>query len=367
MKVKKVIFFVFLFLVFINIGGCAENQQIHQKLVVQGMGIDFEKNKYTVTLQALDFKNPADEDEPNIKTLQVSGGTLMEALENISKQTSLTPVYSQNTVVVLGKEVAEEGIDKFIDFFIRHCEARPKVKICITQNKASEIFSIKSNGKPIKSKDICDLIPEELSSDILHFVSDIKNETSAPYVAWIEPNEQSGGKDICLQGVAVFSGDMLGSFIGENEAYGFMILKGVPNFGAYTVNIEDIGNITCLTNKISNNTSVRIENGIPCFDINLNINVSVFAMDKKYDYYFDEEAKNLITAEFSKEMEKVYCEVINLLINKGEDVFGWGRVLKNSNPEYFKTVEKDWNNIIKICNYKLTQNIKIAITGKEPI
>lgn len=367
MKIKKIICFIFLFFVFVNMSGCSESEQIHQKLVVQGIGIDFAEDKYTVTVQALDFKNPADEDNPNIKTLQVSGTTLMEALENISKQTSLTPVYSQNTVVVLGQKVAEAGIDNFIDFFIRHCEARPKVKICVTKSEASEIFNIKTNNKPLKAKDICDLIPDELGSDILHFVSDIKNEISSPYIAWIEPNHESGGKDICLQGVAVFSGDILSRFIDDKNAYGFMILKGVPNFGAFTLSTEDFGNVTCATNKISNNTEVEFNNDLPYFDINLNIDISVFAMDKKYDLYFDEETKNLISQKFSKETEEIYGEVINMLINSGEDVFNWGRILKNSNPDYFKTIERDWKNNIKKCNYKITQNINIAVTGKEPV
>lgn len=368
MKIKRIVYLIFLFFIFINISGCSESEQIHQKLVVQGIGIDFESNKYIVTVQALDFKNPIDEDEPNTKTLQVTGITLMEALENISKQTSLTPVYSQNMVVVLGQKVAEVGIDNFIDFFIRHCEARPKVKICITKDKALEIFNIKTNNKPLKAKDICDLIPDELGSDILHFVSDIKNEISSPYVAWISPNkEQSEGKNICLKGVAVFAGDKLSNFIDEENAYGFMILKGVPNFGAYTIKVDKFGDVTCIVSKVSGNTKVQFNDDIPCFDINLNMDISVFAMDKKYEFYFDEDTKNLIAQKFSYEMQNVYRRVIDMLKSRGEDVFLWGKILKNSDPAYFKKVERDWKEYIKKCDYKVTQNINISVTGKEPV
>ncbi len=367
MKIKKPIYFIFLLLVFIGMSGCSESEQIHQKLVVQGIGIDYEENKYTVTVQALDFKNPVDEDNPNIKTLQISGGTLMEALENISKQTSLKPVYSQNMVVVLGQEVTKIGINNFIDFFVRHCEARPKVKVCITGHKASEILNIKLKDKPIKAKDICDLIPDELGSDILHFVSDLKSEISSSYISWIEPTEQPEGKGIYLKGVAVFSDGILKDFITDKNAYGFMILKGVPNFEACTISMENLGNITCLINKISNDTKVKIENNRPCFGINLKIDVSIFAMDNKWDFYFDEENKNLISQKFAAELEKTCCDTIDTLINNHEDVFHWGKILKNSNPSYFKTVEKDWKNEIKNCNYTLTQNINIVATGKEPI
>lgn len=368
MKIKKIIKFLFLFFVFINLSGCSENQQIHQKLVVQGIGIDFEENKYIVTVQALDFKNPVDENEPNVRIIQTSGPALLGALDNISKQTSLIPIYSQNMVIILGKNVAEIGIDNFIDFFIRHCETRPKVKICVTQNKAFEILNIKSpEGKTLKAKDICDLIPDELNSDILHFVSDLKNGISSSYIAWVEANNQAGGKGVCLQGVATFSDNVLDSFLSDKDAYGFMILKGVPNFGSSTISMEGFGDVTCLINKISNNTKVSIKDGNPYFDINLNIDVSVFAMDKKYEFYFDEETKNLIAEKFSKEIENICKDVINLCISKGEDVFRWGRILKNSNPNYFKEIERGWNENIKKCSYILNQNINIAATGKEPI
>ena len=54
---------------FLLLTGCSEGQQLHQKLIIQGIGIDNSENGYLLTVQALDFKNPANEDEPNIKNI----------------------------------------------------------------------------------------------------------------------------------------------------------------------------------------------------------------------------------------------------------------------------------------------------------
>ena len=92
---------------FLLLTGCSEGRQLHQKLIIQGIGIDNSESGYLLTVQALDFKNPANEDEPNIKTIEVEGTSLVSALENISKKTSLTPVYSQNMIIIIGESIAK--------------------------------------------------------------------------------------------------------------------------------------------------------------------------------------------------------------------------------------------------------------------
>ncbi len=368
MKIKKYLCLVIILVVSFILSGCVEQQQIYQKLIIQGIGIDCEnKNEYIITIQALDFKNPVNEDEPNTKTFEIRGTSLAEALENISKQTSLTPVYSQNLIIVLGKKVAQNGINNFMDFFIRHCETRPKVKLCITEKEAANIFRVKSNNKPIKAKDIHDLIPDELNSDILHFVSDLKSNISDSYMAWISPEFNSDGDKIKLNGIGVFSDDILKDFIEEDMARGFMILKCVPNFNAYNLNLDNIGDITCLINKSSNNTKAWVENDDINFEINLKSEAVVHSIDKKIDAYFYESIKNEISNSLCKTTEHFCKLIIDYEIKNGIDVLGWGRVLKNSNPHYFKNIEADWKEKIKKCKYKIVQTSEVKITGKEPI
>ena len=230
MKIKEIGFILTLFMMFL-LTGCSDQQQIYQKLIVQGIGVDKSETGYSITIQALDFQNPVSKDEPSIKILNTSGISLVSALENITKETSLTPIYSQNLLVIISESVAKNGTDQFIDFFIRHCETRPKVKICVTKKSASELFNLKINDKPIKSQNIHDLIPDELNSDILHFVGDLKSKISDPYVAWIESFEESEKSNVKLMGIGVFSENILKVFLEDNEALGFMILKGVPKFG----------------------------------------------------------------------------------------------------------------------------------------
>ncbi len=367
MKTKNLIIIFFLIIFPFALSGCSEQQQIHQKLIVQGIGVDLFENKYTITVQALDFQNPASEKEPSTKTLEITGNSLVEALENISKQTNLSPVYSQNMILIIHEAVAMRGMNNFIDFFVRHCEARPKVKICVSKNKASEIFKIQSNNKPIKAKNIHDLIPENLDSDILHFISNLKSGIADPYAAWIEIINQDGSENVFLKGAAVFSGDVLKKFIEKDEAIGFMLLKSIPNFEACNINLENMGGVSCLIEEISNKTNVKIENGAPIFEINLNCKSSVFSADKKFDAHFDENIKTLIEDKLSEKIEILCGSVINNCKNFGIDVFDWGKTLKNENAKYFKNVEQNWKNHIRKCGFKINKNVTVNVTGKETL
>lgn len=369
MKVKKIIFiFAFVFIL-LSLSGCAENSQLHQKLIVQGIGIDNSEEGYVITVQALDFKNPAKEDEPSTKILEIKGNSLINALENISKQTSLLPVYSQNMIIVLSECIVKNnGVDNFMDFFIRHFEARPKVKICVVKESASEYLKIKLEDKKVlKAKDIHDLIPDILNSDVLHFISNLKSDISSPYLSWLSMQNQNNLKQVHLKGVGIFLEDNLIKFIDGDEALAFMVLKSVPNFGTFTVENEKLGKIMCSLEKSEVKTNVKLEEEIPKYTVNLNLNISVFSMGDKLAFDSDEEIKNSIGEEFSKKITALCNAAIGSFLVQGIDVFDFGKLLKNCYPSYFKKIDKDWKNHLKNCKYEVDSKVNVIITGKEPI
>ncbi len=368
MKNKNIILILLICLNFLLLTGCSEGRQLHQKLIIQGIGIDNSESGYSLTVQALDFKNPANEDEPNIKNIEVEGTSLVSALENISKKTSLTPVYSQNMIIIIGENVAKNGVNKFMDFFVRHCEARPKVKLCVVEDKASEFFKIKHNNKLIKAKDIHDLIPDALNSDILHFVSNLKNKISDPYLACLSTEKSESEKNIILKGVAVFSNETFKNYLYDNDFLGFMILKGVPECGTCKIHDEILGQITCSVNKVSPETRVKIDDsGLPLFDIKLKIKASAFSIDNKFDTCFDENLKSSISEKLSKKITDICYAVIYKTTDAGIDVFNLGRNLKNAAPKEFKKAEENQEKNLFKYQYNITTNTEVIITGKEPI
>ena len=365
---NKILNLSFVFVIIMLFSGCSEQHQLHQKLIIQGISIDKNSNNYKVTVQALDFQNPMSEDEPSLKIIEISGESVTKALDNISKKTSLKPVYSQNLVLILGEEAAKTGVNNFIDFFVRHCETRPKVKICVTKNQASEIFKLKYGEKNIKSKNIHDLIPQKLNSDILHFVSNLKNSHTDPWAAWLDVEEKDNNKELVLKGVGVFKEDKLISLLDNQDAFGFMILKNVPNFNSCIINTEQTGEITCVINNSKTEIKPEINNNIK-FRINLNINSSVFSLDKNKNFYTHnfEETKKILENKLSEQIKQICNNTLNKILKLNIDVFEFSKILRNSYPKYFKLIRNNWREHLKNIEFEINQDIKITATGKEPI
>lgn len=374
---NKILLLNLLFVIIILFTGCSEQQQLHQKLIIQGISIDKINNNlnnnyenYKVTVQALDFQNPMSEDEPSLKTIEIQGKSVTEALDNMSKTTSLKPVYSQNLVLILGEEAAKSGVNNFIDFFIRHCETRPKVKICVSKNQASEIFKFKNNNKNIKSKNIHDLIPQKLNSDVLHFVSNLKNLHTDPWVAWLDIQEKNNDtKELILKGVGVFKDDKLIDFLENQDAFGFMIIKNTPNFNSCVINTEQTGEVTCVINNSQPKITVNFNNNKIKYNIKLNINSSVFSLDKNnniYTHNFDE-TKQILEKELSNKIQNICNNIITKTLKLNIDVFEFSKILRNSYPKYFKKIRNNWRDYLKNIEFEINQNIKITATGKEPI
>lgn len=371
---NKILNLSFVFIIIMLFSGCSEQHQLHQKLIIQGIGIDKTADNYKVTVQALDFQNPMSEDEPSLKIIEISGESVTKALDNISKKTSLKPVYSQNLVLILGEEAAKTGVNNFIDFFVRHCETRPKVKICVTKSQTSEIFKLKYGEKSIKSKNIHDLIPQKLNSDILHFVSNLKNSYTDPWIAWLDIEEKKesnkeNNKELVLKGIGIFKEDKLINLLENQDAFGFMILKNVPNFNSCIINTEQTGEITCVINNSKTDIKPEINNNNIKFCINLNINASVFSLDKNKNFYTHnfEETKKELENKLSEQIKQICNETLSKILKLNIDVFEFSKILRNSCPKYFKLIRNNWREHLKNVKFEINQDIKITATGKEPI
>lgn len=352
----------------LNLSGCSGGQELHEKFIIEGIAVDKEDNRYKLTAQAYDFQTPKDEKEPSIRIVEVSGITLLEALENIKNKTNLNPVYLQNVIILMGEEVAKSGVNNFIDFFIRHCEARPKVKLCVCSGKASDLLKVKDGEKPIKAQNIHDLIPDELNSDVMHFVGDVYGKISDSYAAWLGLEDKNSAKEVVFKGVALFKGDSLCCMLEKDDAFGFMIFKNIPKFSSCVVKNNDFGEVTCSVTKSVVKIVPEIrEKAYPKFRIDLGIDMSAFAFDSSYkDVAIEGEMDNL-ESDIENKLRYICEPVLKKIVSYGLDVFSLGKILRNTNPEYFRSIGGEWKNIINKCEYEINEQVKVGITGKEPI
>ena len=346
--------------------GIKKQNELHEKLMIQGIAIDLNRennnNNYKLTVQAYDFKNPEDKNEPKIRVIESIGSTVSEALENLKKITGLTPLYSQNKIIIFSEELAKNGIIKIIDFFSRYYENRPSVKLRIAQNNAGDFLKIipENNNKIIKASEIRDLVDEKSDTNILDFEKEVKTPISDACVMLLEKNSQNLIK---CENTAVFNYDKLIKIMDKNNSIAIQILKNSPKPGIYVFDYNK-NLISCKieTPKTKIKAKLNQENNLPEFDIFIKLNANLFESEQNFE--------NIKSIEINIEKElnnnlKLLCEkVISETIKESCDLFKFGKILRNSNPKYFKSIEKDWKSkTLPNIKYNIKIDSKISMIG----
>ena len=123
--------------------------ELHERLIIQGLGIDRTEQGYKVSVQALKTT-----EEEKIELLVTEGDTVYDTLNNLSLQIGKVPLYTHNIMVVIGRSAAEHGLDDVLDFFVRYHEARPTESVFMARDTAGELFAHQEDGQYTLLKDI---------------------------------------------------------------------------------------------------------------------------------------------------------------------------------------------------------------------
>ena len=131
-------------------GGCWNYRELDQMGIVSGVGFDLapEPGKLLLTIQVIkpgEVKGGAGgggssggeaggQAQP-VVNIESTGTTVFEAVREAVTKFSRKLLWSHNQVLIIGKEAAEKGVRRFMDFEIRDAEPRPTAWILVTPGK----------------------------------------------------------------------------------------------------------------------------------------------------------------------------------------------------------------------------------------
>ncbi|MDR1467438.1 MAG: Ger(x)C family spore germination protein [Oscillospiraceae bacterium] len=367
MKIKFAILMMLIFF----ISGCTNQRQLHDRLIVQGIGIDHEKDSYKVTVDIFDVDSSEEEMAPKI--VESEGSSVLEALSNMNNQTGEQLLYSQNFVILIGKETAERGVNEIIDFFVRHHEARPSVSIFSVDGLASEAMKCNVGGKTITSQNIEDIAKadslnaEIIGSNVLKFVSATQNPTSDPKTLSLKLEKSKEKTILKSGGLAIFSKDKLSGFLDQDETIGALLISSKVKDTVKVVEIPDIGKVTFSVSDSSSKIDVNVHKSMLMCDIQANVNADIYEFDnkgntgKKLEDYSD-----ILQSNLAKNLEFSIWKAINkVVIEYQSDAFCIGQRFFKNDPQNFKEFSKDWKENMKKARYFVKVSVKLQKTGKE--
>lgn len=152
MKSIKIFFLTSILLISIFLFvGCWNYREVDDINIVAGTAIDKGIHKeYMISIEILE-SSIGKESPTTSKLIVAEGESIFDAVRNAIAISGKKLYWSHNKILILSKEVAQEGITEVIDWFLRDVETRSDVYILVSKGtSAKEILEKKQKDEKIE-------------------------------------------------------------------------------------------------------------------------------------------------------------------------------------------------------------------------
>ena len=366
MKLKRLLF-ILIILSTIFLTGCWSSHEVNTLAITVCIGIDKTENGYLVTEQVLNPRAIASKKattESPVVLYTAEGDDLAEIVRRFTTQSSRILYNADLRMVVFGEDVAKDGIQNILDYFLRNYEYRTDFYFVIAKNStANEVLGILTpiESVPGFSMYISLKMSEEKwaamkSIRIIELVNSIIADGDNPVLTGIEISQdeispkstdilkQSGEyKKLKYTGLGAFNKDKLVGWLDEDESKGYnYITDNVKN----TIEYADYDSKVKITYEIINaksRTKVYFLENKPAIEVKIKTKCNIEIVEGEFDVSAEENKQVLNKLLASK--VKLLCEKA---LNKAQkelktDIFGFGEAIHRKYPKTWEKLKDDWN------------------------
>jgi spore germination protein KC len=350
------------------LSGCWSKKELTDLAFVIAVGIDKTKDgKYVTTFQVVNPGNVAGSTQRGggsggvpVSIYKATGDNLVEASRKASKKLSRLIYYAHTNLVVIGEEVAKEGVDGLFDALERNSQFRTTAMVVIARrNSAEDVLKILTPIDKISANQIIKTLQfsekiwgQSINVDIGTIINELASPGKAPIISGVEivgsvqkgkrqTNVQASEPDarLNINGLAMFKEDKLVGWISGETARGVLwILDKIEQTGV-TVEKEDAAykvvraktSVAAHMKKGKTSISVYIraegDIGEEFVSIDFTNPKQVFALERKVE----------------KSIKKEVVKAIEEAKKAKTDIFGFGDVVYRSYPRQWKTMKADWD------------------------
>ena len=347
---KCIKIFFSLFLCFLLFTGCTGSRHLKDLFIVEGLGIDYYDNNLSVTLQGLkvNVSNASDTPLGNmVVNTSASGTTVSNAINNIAKAVSKRAFFGHNKIIVLSKELAQNDIKNYIDYFLRSEDSRADVAICVSNEKAKFILESKENDANVPSENILFLINnnEETGQSILvnenEFLMLNEDKYSDIYLPVIERKDDES--TVKSAGIALFSDNRLAYITNDIETKGFVILNNKAKDVLIQISDEKFGKIDVKLSNIKCKKSASIVENKAYFNVEINADIILGEIEKGTQNKLSKKDNKRLCALVEKACNEMISETYNACIYAKSNALRIGKFIARDCPEYYEKHLSDSN------------------------
>ena len=350
---KKIIIVLLLIIV---TTGCYNYVEINNLVIISGIGIDYKGDNYYVTFESL-YQNKESSDSNFEKGILKNGQgkTISQAFDNLTLSLEKEPYFAHLKVVVISKEIANNHMKEFFDFFLRNNDIRNIFSLVVSSDESPEEI-LKSSNKyfPVASEKIKSILENNIYSNYIS-----KNK----YFKKIASNYLSEDKNISLSTIKLDNDNIiLDKIIIFNNIKPVGYLNNDMSLILSIIDNNNPSSLFAINYKKNKKIAIRVYKSKTRFDIKensfiINNNLMAEVIENSQNSNLEDKKEiEKITQEFEKLIDKKTNELINYLQENNSDILG-------INKKYYIKYRKQKKNYFKNSKYKVKTKLSINKKG----
>jgi len=351
------------------LGGCWSRREMNELAIVLGAGVDrTPDNKVQLTLQ---LARPAaftggtegggggSQLKQNIVwVVSETGDTIFDAERNMALKVSRRIYWGHDVILVIGEEMAREGVRNVTNFFMRNPQPRETIWVLVTKGEAKLLLESHSELEKSSAQSVGFLSRNKAGFSVMmkDFVMALASRGTNPAAPRVEVQklgqpqgpgmeEKLQHEEVGITGTGVFKDDRLVGWLDTSETRGLLWLRGEVKRGIITIPSPGQPDKMISLSIIRGNTRVD-----PVYDgetIRFNVTMSFEGDLLEQQSIEDLTTPEKVEAIEMEAAEDVYRKCTDALKKAqgeyGTDVFNFGEAFHRKYKKDWKELKEHWN------------------------
>lgn len=304
-------------------------------------------------------------------TLEITqiGNSFFSMQREMLSRTSLSLYYEHLQVIVLSEEVAREGVEEIIDFFVRDPEMRRRVKVFVSKDEAKAVLSVEPMIEEFSSIYLANIPLNARSNSRIIHKTDLGEIIKLIHagVDFVLPMVQIAENEIKASAGAAFKDNKMVGWVSELEMESIKLIRNLYLGGVITVLSPEHGQgiialeVTSAKSKI---TPVIVDDEVT---FNIDIKIKGNYAENMYIHThaeLDDSFMHKLEKAYEKEVEKM-CQntAKRMQIEYGADVFRLNQILQTEEPAYWKEMADHWDLMYPHVGININVDVSLQLIG----
>ncbi|KAB2951971.1 Ger(x)C family spore germination protein [Heliorestis acidaminivorans] len=369
---RKTMYLTIVLLLSSFLNGCWDRQELNQLSIVTAAAIDKVDEEYMLTTSIIrPVAMTATGGDGGTSTATGDGvwialsygSTIHEAEIELNRRASRTAYWGQNRIIVIGEEVAREGVHQVIDMLTRYPELRLNTWILVARGLASDIVVSVPQLEKSASAELTGLITRQegwahgQKTALFQILRNSNSPAKEPLITAVttaeihpanlehEGQQPTPSKGVEVYGCAVLKEGKLVGWLDKEETLGAHWIIGDIERRAIFIDGPDGKPI-----------SIQLLDGESQFVADLTVEphkITIF-IETEGNIIENQGNREIETTEsfqwLGKEVEREIQRELNLAIEKSRayqsDFFGFGRTIYRQDPSAWRQLEAEWSDYL---------------------